>query len=149
MSSCDERFEIQARKKVRNYPFLMGEGVWLDSEKLGWDDEVREVLKHGTLSVGFIGLAETLVALIGEHHGQSERAQKLGLEDHRPHARALRRAERGEEAELHAAGDPGGGAVRPVCQDRPEALRQDRGRDRSRVLHQQLPHPGVLSDQRV
>lgn len=75
----DERFEIQARKKVRNYPFLMGEGVWLDSEKLGWDDEVREVLKHGTLSVGFIGLAETLVALIGEHHGQSERAQQLGL----------------------------------------------------------------------
>ena len=57
----------------------MGEGVWMDSEKLGWDDEVREVLKHGTLSVGFIGLAETLVALIGEHHGQSERAQKLGL----------------------------------------------------------------------
>ena len=76
----DERFEIQAAKKVRNYPFLMGEGVWLDSEKLSWDDEVREVLKHGTLSVGFIGLAETLVALIGEHHGQSERAQKLGLE---------------------------------------------------------------------
>ena len=75
----DERFEIQARKKVRNYPFLMGEGVWLDSEKLSWDDEVREVLKHGTLSVGFIGLAETLVALIGEHHGQSERAQQLGL----------------------------------------------------------------------
>ena len=75
----DERFEIQARKKVRNYPFLMGEGVWMDSEKLGWDDEVREVLKHGTLSVGFIGLAETLVALIGEHHGQSERAQQLGL----------------------------------------------------------------------
>ena len=75
----DERFEIQARKKVRNFPFLMGEGVWMDSEKLGWDDEVREVIKHGTLSVGFIGLAETLVALIGEHHGQSERAQKLGL----------------------------------------------------------------------
>lgn len=75
----DERFEIQARKKVRNYPFLMGEHVWMDSEKLGWDDEVREVLKHGTLSVGFIGLAETLVALIGEHHGQSERAQQLGL----------------------------------------------------------------------
>ena len=84
----DERFEIQARKKVRNYPFLMGEGVWMDSEKLGWDDEVREVLKHGTLSVGFIGLAETLVALIGEHHGQSERSAEAGTEDHRPHARA-------------------------------------------------------------
>jgi ribonucleoside-triphosphate reductase len=58
----------------------MGQGVWLDSEKLKEDDEVGEVLKHGTLSVGFIGLAETLVALIGEHHGQSEQAQNLGLE---------------------------------------------------------------------
>ncbi len=75
-----ERFEIQCRKHVYNYPFLMGQGVWIDSDKLGWNDEVREVLKHGTLTVGFIGLAETLVALIGEHHGQSERAQNLGLE---------------------------------------------------------------------
>ena len=75
-----ERFEIQCRKKVYNFPFLMGQGVWLDSEKLNWTDEVREVLKHGTLSVGFIGLAETLVALTGEHHAQSERSQRLGLE---------------------------------------------------------------------
>ena len=75
-----ERFEIQARKHVYNFPFLMGQGVWLDSEKLGWTDEVREVLKHGTLSVGFIGLAETLVALTGQHHGESERSQRLGLE---------------------------------------------------------------------
>ena len=75
-----ERFEIQCRKHVYNYPFLMGQGVWIDSEKLGWNDEVREVLKHGTLTLGFIGLAETLVSLIGEHHGQSERAQNLGLE---------------------------------------------------------------------
>ncbi|MCF0120210.1 MAG: anaerobic ribonucleoside triphosphate reductase, partial [Oscillospiraceae bacterium] len=75
-----ERFEIQCRKHVYNYPFLMGQGVWIDSEKLSWNDEVREVLKHGTLTIGFIGLAETLVALIGEHHGQSERAQNLGLD---------------------------------------------------------------------
>ena len=75
-----ERFEIQARKKVRNFPFLMGQGVWLDSEKLGWDDEVREVLKHGTLSMGFIGLAETLKSLLGQHHGESQQAQNLGLE---------------------------------------------------------------------
>ncbi|MBR4236205.1 MAG: anaerobic ribonucleoside triphosphate reductase [Clostridia bacterium] len=75
-----ERFAIQCKKKVRNFPFLMGQGVWLDSEKLDWDDEVGEVLKHGTLSVGFIGLAETLKALIGEHHGESEHAQNLGLE---------------------------------------------------------------------
>lgn len=75
-----ERFEIQARKKVYNFPFLMGQGIWLDSEKLDWDDEVREVLKHGTLSIGFIGLAETLKALTGQHHGESEKAQNLGLE---------------------------------------------------------------------
>ena len=75
-----DRLEIQSQKHVYNYPFLMGQGVWLDSEKLGWTDEVREVLKHGTLSMGFIGLAETLVALTGKHHGESERSQRLGLE---------------------------------------------------------------------
>lgn len=75
-----ERFEIQAKKKVHNYPFLMGEGVWIDSDKLDVNDEVREVLKHGTLSVGFIGLAETLKALIGYHHGESEIAQNLGID---------------------------------------------------------------------
>ncbi|MDR0609441.1 MAG: anaerobic ribonucleoside triphosphate reductase [Planctomycetaceae bacterium] len=75
-----ERLEIQSAKKARNYPFLMGEGVWIDSEHLQPDDEVREVLKHGTLSVGFIGLAETLKALVGSHHGESETAQNLGLE---------------------------------------------------------------------
>ncbi len=80
IDQLNERFEIQARKRVYNYPFLMGQGVWLDSEKLDWDDEVREVLKHGTLSVGFIGLAEALVALTGHHHGESEQAQNLGLE---------------------------------------------------------------------
>ena len=75
-----ERFEIQCRKHVYNYPFLMGQGVWLDSDKLNWDDEVREVLKHGTLSVGFIGLAETLKSLVGAHHGESQKARVLGLE---------------------------------------------------------------------
>ncbi len=75
-----ERFKIQSQKTVRNFPFLMGEGIWLDSEKLGRDDTVGEVLKHGTLTVGFIGLAEALVALTGKHHGESESSQKLGLE---------------------------------------------------------------------
>ena len=75
-----ERFEIQCRRKVKNYPFLMGQGIWLDSDNLKPDDEVREVLKHGTLTVGFIGLAETLKALIGVHHGESENAQILGLQ---------------------------------------------------------------------
>ena len=75
-----DRFKIQAAKKVKNYPFLMGQGIWLDSEKLGPNDEVGEVLKHGTLTIGFIGLAECLKALIGTHHGESEEAQNLGLD---------------------------------------------------------------------
>ncbi len=74
------RFKIQCSKKVYNYPFLMGQGVWIDSEKLNRDDTVAEVLKHGTLSIGFIGLAETLKALTGKHHGESPESQKLGLE---------------------------------------------------------------------
>ena len=80
IDQLNERFEIMANKTMRNFPFLMGEGVWIDSEKLGVDEPLREVLKHGTMSVGFIGRAECLVALIGEHHGQSERAQNLGLD---------------------------------------------------------------------
>lgn len=75
-----ERFEIQCNKRVNNFPFLLGQGVWLDSEKLKPNDRLRKVLKHGTLSIGFIGLAECLKALIGEHHGESEKAQKLGKE---------------------------------------------------------------------
>jgi len=74
------RFKIQCQKKVRNFPFLMGQGIWLDSDKLSPDDTIEEVLKHGTLSVGFIGLAEALKALIGKHHGEDEEARKLGLE---------------------------------------------------------------------
>lgn len=75
-----DRFEIQANKHVYNFPFLMGQGVWLDADKLTVQDDLREVLKHGTLSIGFIGLAETLTALYGQHHGQSEEMQKKGLE---------------------------------------------------------------------
>ncbi len=75
-----DRFKIQGEKTVRNYPFLMGQGIWLDSDKLGIDDKVGEVLKHGTLTIGFIGLAECLKALIGKHHGESADAQNLGLE---------------------------------------------------------------------
>ncbi len=74
------RFQIQCGKKVYNYPFLMGQGVWIDAEKLDPNDSVAEVLKHGTLSMGFIGLAETLKALVGRHHGESDESQRLGLE---------------------------------------------------------------------
>lgn len=74
------RFRIQSKKKVKNYPFLMGQGIWIDSDQLGPEDEVGEVLKHGSLTLGFIGLAECLKALIGAHHGESKEAQNLGLD---------------------------------------------------------------------
>ena len=74
-----ERFEIQCNKRNYNFPFLLGQGIWIDSEKLKSTDRLRKVLKHGTLSIGFIGLAETLKALIGKHHGESEEAQELGI----------------------------------------------------------------------
>lgn len=74
-----DRFEFQYHKKVYNFPFLMGQHVWIDSDKKKWDDEIGDILKHGTLSMGFIGLAETLVALTGKHHGESKESQELGL----------------------------------------------------------------------
>ncbi len=74
------RYRIQASKKVKNFPFLMGQGVWIDSEKLSYNDTIGEVLKHGTLSVGFIGLAECLKVLTGKHHGESEESRELGLQ---------------------------------------------------------------------
>jgi len=80
VGQLDERFEIQRHKRVYNAPFLMGQGVWIDSDKLAYDDEQGDILKNGTLSVGFIGLAETLVALTGHHHGEDPASQNLGLE---------------------------------------------------------------------
>ncbi|WP_196603683.1 anaerobic ribonucleoside triphosphate reductase [Pectinatus haikarae] len=74
------RFKIQSAKFGRNYPFLIGEHIWLDSEKISAEDKIGDILKHGTLTIGFIGLAEALKALTGLHHGESARSQKLGLE---------------------------------------------------------------------
>ncbi len=75
-----ERFEVQANKTVKNFPFLMGQGVWMGSEKLGPNDTLRDVIKHGTLSMGFFGLAECLVAMTGKHHAEDEQSRKIGLE---------------------------------------------------------------------
>ena len=74
------RFKIQCTKKGRNYPFLMGQGIWIDSDGIGPDDSVAEILKHGTLSIGFIGLAETMKALTGKHHGEDEEVRKKAFE---------------------------------------------------------------------
>ena len=75
-----ERFELQANQHGRNFPFLPGHSNWFVSEKLGPNDTLRDVIKHGTLSIGFIGLAETLVAMTGKHHGEDESARELGLD---------------------------------------------------------------------
>lgn len=74
-----ERYQIQCNKRVYNFPFLLGQGVWMDSKHLKNGDNLRKVLKNGTLTIGFIGLAETLKALLGKHHGESKEAQELGL----------------------------------------------------------------------
>jgi len=74
-----DRMKVQSAKKAKNFPFLMGQGIWSGSEELGSEDSLEEIIKTGTLSIGFIGLAECLVALIGSHHGQSEAARTLGL----------------------------------------------------------------------
>lgn len=75
-----DRYKVQCRKHPKNFPFLMGQGIWLGSDKLGPNDDISEIAKHGSLSIGFIGLAEALVALTGKHHGESEESQKLGIE---------------------------------------------------------------------
>ena len=74
-----DRYQVQCSRTARNFPFLMGEGVWRGSEALKAEDPVGKVLDEGTLSIGFIGLAEALKALCGAHHGESEEAQALGL----------------------------------------------------------------------
>ena len=63
------RYQIQANLRVKDMPFLMGQHLYLDSEELESDDRIENAIKHGTLSIGFIGLAETLTALTGKHHG--------------------------------------------------------------------------------
>ena len=74
------RFKVQVNHTKKNFPFLMGQNVWIDSEKLSETDDLRDVLKHGTLTIGFIGLAECLKAMMGVHHGESDEAQAKGLE---------------------------------------------------------------------
>ncbi len=75
-----ERFELQCKRKVYNFPFLLGQGIWIDSKNLKTNDRIKKVLKQGTLSIGFIGLAECLKALVGEHHGESKSAWNKGYE---------------------------------------------------------------------
>ena len=74
----NERFNFQKTALKKQFPLLMG-ALWLDSEKLGENDTIEAVINHGTLGIGFIGLAETLIALCGKHHGESTEAQQLGL----------------------------------------------------------------------
>ena len=136
------RLRIQSQKKVRNYPFLMGQGVWIDSEKLGPDDTVGEILKHGSLTCGFIGLAETLKALIGVHHGESDKAQQLGLKIVSHMRERMDQAAQQYHLNFTLIATPAEG----LRAHGPRALRLDPGRDRPRVLHELVPCAGLLPD---
>lgn len=76
----NHRYKVQANLKVRDMPFLMGQGLYMDSQGMQPNDKIEKVIKHGTLSIGFIGLAEALKVLVGKHHGESEDANALGLQ---------------------------------------------------------------------
>jgi ribonucleoside-triphosphate reductase len=74
----DERYQFQKTAYAKQFPLLM-KALWLGSENLGANDTIESVIQQGTLGIGFIGLAECLVALTGKHHGESEESQQLGL----------------------------------------------------------------------
>ena len=73
-----ERYEGQCQNRKYNFPSLMEQGIWLGSDDLAPTDEIRDVVKQGTLSIGFVGLAECLIALTGKHHGESQESDELG-----------------------------------------------------------------------
>ena len=111
---------------------------------------MAEVLKHGTLSVGFIGLAETLMALTGKHHGESEESQKLGLEIIGLHAQAHgRRSPRSTGLNFTLLATPAEGLSGRFVRIDQKKLRRNPRRHRPGVLHQLLPRPGVLSHHRL
>lgn len=124
-----DRFEIQAKKHVRNFPFLMGQGVWIDSEKLSPSDEVREVLKHGTPFYRLYRPCETLTALYGQHHGQSEEMQQKGLEIVRYMREYLDALSESTHMNYTLLATPAEGLERPFCAHGSQTLRRDPGRD--------------------
>ena len=124
-----ERLAIQAGKKVKNFPFLMGQGVWLGSDELEWEDTLEEMVKQGTLTMGFIGLAECLKALIGEHHGESEYAQQLGLEIIGHMRQRMDEATERVSSEFLTDRHAGGRPVWTIHEDRQEDLRRAGGND--------------------
>ena len=144
IDQLNERFRIISNKRVKNFPFLMGEGVWIDSEKLSWNDKVGEVLKHGTMTIGFIGLAEALVALRGKHHGEDEESQKLGLKIIRTMREYTDKVSAETGLNYSVIATPAGRSVRPLHPPRQAALRHHPRRDRPRILHELLPCAGLL-----
>ncbi len=142
IGQLDDRFAIESKKRGQQLPVPDGPGCLAGQRKLGLSDEVGEVLKHGTLSIGFIGLAETLISLYGHHHGESDAMQERPC--HRPvHAPVSGCAQRTHPYELQLAGHPGGGSFRPFCTHGQKALRADSRRDGQGLLHQFFPYPCV------
>ena len=132
---------------MKNYPFLMGQGIWIGSENLNINDQVGEVLKNGTLSVGFIGLAETLVALTGKHHGESEESRKLGLEIITHMRKYLDEESEKTGLNFTLLATPAEGLSGRFVRIDQKRFGKDPGCDGQRVLHQFVPCTCILSDQ--
>lgn len=80
VSQLLERQMMQGSKRVSNFPFLMGQGIWMGSDHLDWNEHLEKIVTNGTLEIGIIGLAECLTALVGKNQGQREDVQQLGIE---------------------------------------------------------------------
>ena len=141
-----DRFAIQCQKKVRNYPFLMGQGVWLDSEGLGPDDSVAEVLKHGTLSVGFIGFGRNLEGIDWQASRRKCRSTGIGLEDYSDDAGSHRFGIEENRLELLCSGNASRRVIWSIRSDGSGTVWCDSGRNGSGLLHQLIPCSGLLSD---
>ena len=127
----------------------MGQGIWIDSDKIGPDDSVAEILKHGTLSIGFIGLAETLKALTGKHHGESEESRKLGLEIITHMRKFCDNKSKETHLNFTLLATPAEGLSGRFVRIEQEEIRHNPRRYGQRLLHQLIPRSRIPSDKRI
>ena len=147
-TSSSSALRYRPTRRVRNYPFLMGQGVWLDSEKLGVERRgARGAQARHAVRSALSAWPRRSSALIGEHHGESESAQNLGLEIIGHMRQRMDEESQKTGLNYHAAGHARRGPVRSLCARwTAQRYRRDSRRDRPRILHEQLPHPGLLPD---
>ncbi len=146
---CD-RYDFQKTALAKQFPLLMSR-LWVGGDKLDSDDTIESVINQGTLGIGFIGLAECLVALVGKHHGESDEAQQLGRRSpaagpphRRPHALACQRIFRALRPQFLRPRHSRRGALGQVHRARPQELWHHPRSHRQDLLHQLQPRAGLL-----